>query len=54
MDADDDLDEFYGLFCCGKRGRRSVHLPFSEIEAPKGHPNKQLIADYSYWFWNNR
>ena len=24
------------------------------LEAKKGNPNRQLIADYAYWFWNWR
>ncbi|MGB2820333.1 MAG: calcium-binding protein [Phycisphaerae bacterium] len=54
LDADDDLDEDYGLFCHAKQGRRILHLPLGEIEVPKGKPNRQLVADYSHWFWNYR
>ena len=54
MDVGEFLDEGYGLFCYAKQGGRMLHLPLSEIEVPKGKPNRQIVADYSYWFWNNR
>ncbi|MBN2131017.1 MAG: hypothetical protein JW741_16060 [Sedimentisphaerales bacterium] len=49
-----DCDEFYGLFCEARLGRRHVTIPLGEIEAGKSSPNHQLIDDYSYWFWNWR
>jgi hypothetical protein len=54
LDADDAVDEDYGLLCSAKRGKRTIQLPLGEVEVPKGKANWQLVADYSYWFWNNR
>jgi len=31
-----------------------VTLPLGELEVKRGRPNRQLVADYCYWFWNNR
>lgn len=33
----------------------STHVAVERtIEDAKGMPNRQLVADYSYWFWNWR
>jgi hypothetical protein len=53
-DDDSWVDEMYGLLCEAKAGRRVIEVPLAECEARKGTPNRQLLADYSYWFWNNR
>lgn len=54
-DPDDyDCDEFYGLFCEARLGRRQITVPLGEIEVKKGKPNYQLVDDYLYWFWNYR
>ncbi len=49
-----DCDEFYGLLCECRQGRRTVVIPLGEVEVKKGSPNRQLLKDYSYWFWNWR
>jgi hypothetical protein len=48
------IDEMYGLFCEGRGKGRLVEVPLAECEAKKGSPNRQLLKDYSYWFWNYR
>ena len=49
-----DCDEFYGLLCEARLGRRQITIPLGEIEVTKRSPNRQLIEDYVYWFWNWR
>ena len=55
-DPDDEamLDDLYGLLCEARLSNRLVTLPLAELEVAKGKPNRQLIADYCYWFWNWR
>ncbi len=55
-DPDDEpmIDDMYGILCEARHERRAVTLPLGELEVKKGKPNRQLIEDYSYWFWNNR
>jgi hypothetical protein len=48
------IDEMYGLLCDALSDKRKVVVPVGELEVPKGKPNRQLIKDYCYWFWNNR
>jgi hypothetical protein len=51
----DDWDEMYGLFCMGRQGGKLVEVPLGELQVTKkDDPNRQLIKDYSYWFWNWR
>jgi hypothetical protein len=54
--SDDDpwLDDMSGIICEAKMSRGEGNLPLAEMEKIKGKPNKQLIEDYAYWFWNNR
>jgi len=55
LDPDEDgCDEFYGLLCEARLGRRQIIAPLGEIEVRKEKQNHQLIDDYSYWFWNWR
>lgn len=50
-----DCDEFYGLLCEARRGKQGLDLPMGEIEVKKKEDtNRQLVEDYSYWFWNYR
>jgi len=53
---EDDLriDDTYGILCKAKINRGGGELPLAQIEMVKGKPNKQLVEDYAYWFWNNR
>jgi hypothetical protein len=54
--SDDEpwIDDMHGIICKAKMSRGEGNLPLAEMEKVKGKPNKQLIEDYSYWFWNNR
>ena len=55
-DPDDDrmIDDMYGILCEARHEQRVMILPLGDLEAKKGNPNRQLIADYAYWFWNWR
>ena len=55
-DPEDDagVDEMDGLLCQARAGGRVIDVLLGECEAKKGSPNRQLLKDYSYWFWNNR
>jgi hypothetical protein len=55
-DTEDDswVDETYGLLCRAQAGGRVIDVPLAECEPWKGSPNRQLLKDYAYWFWNNR
>ncbi|OHB83431.1 MAG: hypothetical protein A2V98_16535 [Planctomycetes bacterium RBG_16_64_12] len=46
------VDDMYGLLCDALTDKRRVVVPVGELEVPKGKPNRQLIQDYCYWFWN--
>ncbi len=48
------IDDMYGILCKAKMSRGEGELPLAQIEKVKGKPNKQLVEDYAYWFWNNR
>lgn len=55
LGAPDDepmIDEKYGILCEARMERRVVTLPLGELEDAK--PNRRLVADYCYWFWNWR
>ena len=55
LDPDEyPVDERHGLFCAARQGRRMVQLPLSEVSVAQGNSNRQLLDDYSYWFWNWR
>ena len=47
-------DEMCGLLCEARAEGRLTEVPLAECEAKKGSPNRQLLKDYSYWFWNYR
>ena len=55
-DLDDEpmIDDEHGILCEARMERQVVTLPLAELEVPKGKPNRQLVKDYCYWFWNNR
>ena len=44
----------YGIICKAKMNRGEANLPLAEMEKVSGMPNKHLVRDYAYWFWNNR
>lgn len=48
------IDDTYGILCKARMKGGEGELPLAEMEKVKGKPNKQLIEDYAYWFWNNR
>jgi hypothetical protein len=48
------IDDLYGLLCDAVMDKGKVVVPLGELEVPKGKPNRQLVKDYCYWFWNNR
>ena len=53
-DEEPMIDEMYGILCEARHERRVVTLPLGELEIRKGKPNRQMVEDYSYWFWNWR
>jgi hypothetical protein len=55
-DPEDDLwaDEMHGLLCRARHKGRVIEVPLAECEGKKGSPSRQLLKDYSYWFWNYR
>jgi hypothetical protein len=54
FDEDPWVDDTYGILCKAKMSRGEGELPLAEMEKVKGKPNKQLVEDYAYWFWNHR
>jgi hypothetical protein len=48
------VDEMYGLLCEARAEGRVIDVPLAECEGKKGSPGRQLLKDYSYWFWNWR
>ncbi|MBN2290819.1 MAG: hypothetical protein JXM70_00245 [Pirellulales bacterium] len=48
------IDDKYGILCDVRLEGTIVTVPLGEIEDAKGKPNRQLVSDYSYWFWNWR
>lgn len=50
----EEIDEFYGLLCVGKEGKRHVVLPLAELSVREKDPNFVCIDDYLTWFWNYR
>jgi len=53
-DKEPVIDDMYGILCKARHERRLVTVPLGELERKKSRPNRQLVADYSYWFWNWR
>jgi hypothetical protein len=48
------IDDTYGILCKARMKGGDGELPLAEMEKVKGKPNKQMVEDYAYWFWNNR
>jgi hypothetical protein len=48
------IDDTYGILCKARTSDGEGELPLAETENVQGKPNKQLVEDYAYWFWNNR
>lgn len=55
-DPEDDpmIDDMYGILCEARMESRIVTLPLGELDDAQGKPNRQLVKDYCYWFWNWR
>jgi len=53
-DEDGRIDEHYGLICEIKTGRKRGDAPLAELEVKGLGGERQLINDYSYWFFNWR
>ena len=51
-DEEPMIDEEYGILCEARMEGQVVTLPLGELEDAK--PNRQLVKDYCYWFWNYR
>ncbi len=49
-DEEPMIDETYGILCEARMEGQVVTLALGELEDAK--PNRQLIADYCYWFHN--
>jgi len=53
-DEEPMIDDDYGILCEARMERQVVALPLDELEVLKGKANRQLVADYCYWFGNYR
>lgn len=51
---DEYIDDFYGLVCSVKLGRKTQHIAMGELEVSSGDPNYCFLDDYNTWFWNYR
>ena len=53
-DPDDEpmIDDMYGILCEARMEGQIVDLPLGELDEVT--PNRRLIRDYCYWFWNWR
>ena len=41
-----------GLLCEAVEGEEQVVVPLASVEVVSAGRNRQLVEDYSYWFWN--
>ena len=48
------IDDTDGILCKAKMSGGEGELPLAETENLEDHPNKQMVEDYAYWFWNHR
>ncbi|WP_240414672.1 calcium-binding protein [Paenibacillus periandrae] len=51
---EEDYDDFYGLLCEVKEGRKKRIVELDELRVEEKDPNYKLIDDYSSWFCNYR
>jgi hypothetical protein len=51
-DEEPMIDEEHGILCEARLEGQIVTVPLSEIDDAK--PNRKLIDDYRYWFWNHQ
>ena len=55
LDPDEyECDEMYGLISEGRIDKREIQMPLGEFEVDEDDPGLQTLADYCYWFWNQR
>ncbi|MFT8872530.1 MAG: calcium-binding protein [Sporolactobacillus sp.] len=54
LDVDKRIDDFYGIICLIKIGRKTGYVPLADIEPRSDDANFALIDDYKTWFWNYR
>ena len=45
------IDDERGILCEARMEGQVVTLALGELENAK--PNRQIVADYCYWFWNH-
>jgi hypothetical protein len=45
-------EESYGLICKAVQNEKRIELPLDRIEVARRDPNRQLVADYAFWFAN--
>ena len=45
-------DDFCGLICEAKEGRKKLYIPMAELNVSQNNPNFNLVDDYTNWFWN--
>jgi hypothetical protein len=45
-------EEMYGLICNAVQKNERIELPLSCIDVEEADPNRQLVADYSFWVSN--
>jgi outer membrane lipoprotein SlyB len=48
----DEGDTDTGLMCEALEGGEEIGLPLAAVEDVAAGPNRQLVEDYHYWFWN--
>ncbi len=51
-DEEPILDEDYGIICEARLERRVINVPLGDLEQVTGKYNRQLVADFLYWFHN--
>jgi len=51
LDFEEDDDD--GLMCAALEDVEPIGLMLAELEAMGKSPNRQLLADYAYWFFNS-
>ena len=49
-----EWDEMYGLICEARTDKREIQMPLGEFEVDENDSKFQRLADYCYWFWNQR
>ena len=52
MFEDFHTDEGHGAMCQIREGDRLREMPLAELDVPEDDPNRQIIDDYTCWFYN--